>query len=79
VVALVQPKNIVFVHDATADGRSEGTTAPAGSEVVIKAAVPEGKTFTKWRVAGGTVAVETAASTILVMQDNDVVVWAEYE
>lgn len=79
VVALVQPKNIVFVHDATADGRSEGTTAPAGSEIVIKAAVPEGKTFTKWRVAGGTVADETAASTILVMQDNDVVVWAEYE
>lgn len=79
VVGLAEAKNIVFVHNATADGRSEGTTAPAGSEVVIKAVVPEGKTFTKWRVSGGTVADENAPSTILVMQDNDVVVWAEYE
>ncbi|MBE6887217.1 MAG: hypothetical protein E7484_02210 [Ruminococcaceae bacterium] len=78
-VALAEPKNIVFVHDATADGRSEGTTAAEGDTVKLEAAVPQGKSFTGWRVTGGTVADEKAISTTLTMPAGDVVVWAEFE
>jgi len=74
-----EPKNIVFVHDATADGRSEGTTAAEGDTVKLEAAVPQGKSFTGWRVTGGTVADEKAISTTLTMPAGDVVVWAEFE
>ena len=79
VAALAEPKNIVFVHDAEADGRSEGTTAAAGDTVELKAVIPQGKIFAGWRVCGGEVADASAAVTTLTMPDGDVVVWAEYK
>ncbi len=79
VAGIAPTKNIVFVHDCTADGRSEGTTAAAGAEITLKADVPAGKTFTGWKVAGGKVADENALTTTLTMPEGDVVVWAMYE
>ena len=79
IAGLAAPKNIVFVHDATADGRAEGTTAAEGDTITLVANVPAGKTFTGWRVSGGEVADASAQKTTLTMPDGDVVVWAEYK
>ena len=70
---------ILFAHDTAVNGSEKGALVNAGETVEITAVVPEGKTFTGWKVVGATVADAAAATTTLTVGSGDAVIWALYE
>lgn len=79
VASMAPAKNIVFVHDAAANDSESGVTAAVGEVVELTAKVPEGKTFTGWKISGATLDDSASVTTSFAMPDGDVVVWALYE